>query len=246
MSVAPALSLTGAAVWAGEYQLSTEDAEGHKDAGRRLWGRWTFIGQPQPRYIVCLYGSGSKRYLNPQVIIPVPVGGEPCELDIQGRNRDLTLWDVRGLACHGSAMKEPKIYFPVRPSRTTELGGMSLDMPRAALKGSVLARGGTITAEDDAHLHLTVNNDRFIVHFPPNGDRPDEIAALLPPRKGQSLDTFFEVVLRFGTPDPYYPYPDHHWEGWDDVWVVYHPGGIDSGEPQELRLMDHEPPSRRP
>lgn len=118
------------------------------------------------------------------------------------------------------------------------MGGLSLGMTRAAMRASVLARGGVVTAEDDQGLRVSVDGEDIAARFAPGGDTPSQIAAL---RKEDSMETFLAMVLRFGTPLRTYPYPERHWEGRDGVWAVYRPGRPDTDDRQEIRLMSGPP-----
>jgi hypothetical protein len=245
------LPLTDAQLWEGLYQLSIEDAQEHRNFGPRenpdephkapyyFWGRWTIDSYKPPLFLVCRYGTEENIGLRPQIILPIPTGTETCEMEVREKNTQNYTWDVRMLACKGPPTATWAAHLPERPSRATERGGFSLTTTRAEIQASVLARGGTVTAETQDRLRIRVNGDDLIAYFPPNGDRPKRIVTLLPPRQGDSLDTYFSLVLRFGT--IWSAGNNLRWQGRDNVWVLYKPGRWNSDDPQEIHLIDGLP-----
>ncbi|MBI5163357.1 MAG: hypothetical protein HY985_05590 [Magnetospirillum sp.] len=235
--------LTAGEVWANDYQLAMDDAEEHFEEGRHLWSRWKLTSQPSPRFMACRYGSDNQFYKRPEVIVPIPEGGQPCELDIRSRNRNFTEWEVRTFVCAGPAFAKPVLYFPHRPDRKTQLGGIALEMSRSSIKEQIIALGGTITVEDEATIHIRLSTEAYVIHFAPGNVTPHQISTLRPPRRDvNDHDLYLELLFRFGTPWRGYAYPDHYWTGGDDVWVVHRVGA--PGEPQQIILMDHAPGAR--
>lgn len=234
------LPLANAELWAAEYQISIEDAEEHRDFGRRFWGRWQLRMLDHPRFIVCRYGAYRDRGSRPQVVFPIPEGADTCEMEARERKEGPYIWDVLKFVCSGVPAEKWKAHAAEKPNRSTELGGMNLAMTRAQIEAHILASGGTVTA-DGQRLAIQVKDESFFAYFTPNAEHPSRIVALLPPRMGDSKDAYFSLVQRYGTIYPANQTPNPRWEGRDGVWFVYKPGRPNTDDRQEIHLIDGKP-----
>ncbi|MGE5505507.1 MAG: hypothetical protein ACM31L_13885 [Actinomycetota bacterium] len=234
------LPLTFAEVWAGHQQLAFEDAEDHKVTRRRLWARWHFASAPLPRFLLCSYGREEAIPHRRAIVIPVPPGAQPCEMDIRGgRHTDILWTDISTFTCAGFVSALPRFHVAGRPTRVAELGGLNLAMTREAVTDSVRRRGGTIAGSAD-RMEVTVDGRAYVVRFRLGADTPSSITAVFPSATDDGRDVFLDGVFRFGTPDGSWDDPYHHWEGADGTWATFVEGG--AGRPHELHLMDHPPP----
>lgn len=234
------LPLANAELWAAEYQISIEDAEEHRDFGRRVWGRWQLGRLDHPRFIVCRYGADRDRDGRRQVVFPIPEEANTCEMEMRERKEGSYIWDVLKFICSGVPAEKWKVYAAEKPNRSTELGGMNLALTRAQIEAHVWASGGTVTA-DGQRLAIRMKGESFFVDFSPNAEHPSRIVALLPPRVGDSKDTYFSLVQQYGTISPSSQTPNPRWEGRDGVWLVYKPGRRNTNDRQEIHLIDGRP-----